>query len=191
MLVAISGSQGTGKSTLLETLSTHFPTVSRKTSRSILSDWNVTLSRVNNDHDLTIKFQEEILKRKIEDELIFAQDPDAVFLTERTYADLFVYALVALGKDNQYSDWLDEYYVKCENAQRSYVGVFYLAGGLFAPVNDGVRAINTHYSSMVDSTMEHYTKWMLGSHQRFEKIFTPHLDERVSIVLSYTSSIIK
>jgi len=179
MLFAISGSQGTGKSTLLNAL--NYPTIERKTSRSILADWGVTLSQVNNDRPLTIKFQDEILLRKVQDEKD-AVDSSEIYFTERTYADLFVYALVAIGKDNEYSDWLDDYYHRCAEAQKSYQRVFYLTGGHFRPVNDGVRAINQHYSKMVDMTMLEYTKRMFDLGGGLQFIDTPDINERVRLV---------
>lgn len=156
-LAAISGSQGTGKSTLIDALP--YKTITRKTSRSILSDWGVSLSEVNNDRPLTVKFQDEILTRKLEDEA-HAVDSDEMYVTERTFADLFVYALVAIGKDNEYSDWMYEYYARCVAAQSRYQHIFYLTAGHFQPVNDGVRAINLHYSRMVDMLMYEYTNKM-------------------------------
>jgi nicotinamide riboside kinase len=176
-LVAISGSQGTGKSTLIDALP--YNKITRKTSRSVLSDWGVTLSQVNNDRPLTIKFQDEILKRKQEDEAIGRDSPD-LYVTERTYADLFVYALVAIGKDNEYSDWLDEYYDRCKEAQHKYMEVFYLTGGHFRPVYDGVRGVNEHYSWMVDACMSEYTRRMSG--REYNMIDTPDLAERVQTV---------
>jgi nicotinamide riboside kinase len=177
-LVAISGSQGTGKTTLIDALP--YNKITRKTSRSVLSDWGVTLSQVNNDRPLTIKFQDEILKRKQEDEAI-GRDSTELYVTERTYADLFVYALVAIGKDNEYSDWLDEYYFRCKEAQDKYKEVFYLLGGHFKPVYDGVRGINQHYSWMVDVCMREYTRKMTD---RYVTIDTPNIAQRVHIVHS-------
>lgn len=177
-LYSVAGSQGTGKSTLLDAL--QLPSIQRKTSRSILSDWGVTLSEVNNNRDLTIRFQDEILARKISDEA-FAVMSNEVLFTERTYADLFVYALVAIGKDNEYSDWLDSYFERCKAAQDSYAKVFYLTGGHFQPVNDGVRAINKHYSQMVDMLMLPYTNRM-NNHSGLVIIDTPDLNKRVSII---------
>lgn len=177
-LIAISGSQGTGKSTLIDALK--MPTITRKTSRSILSDWGVSLSEVNNSRELTIRFQHEILLRKIEDEKQAAES-DQVFVTERTYADLFVYALVAIGKDNEYSEWLNEYYHQCVEAQSSYSHVYYLTAGHFKPVNDGVRAINEHYSWMVDASMLEYTRRM--STGILSVITTPDLQRRVDWIL--------
>lgn len=180
MLCSVAGSQGTGKSTLLSAIP--FASIERKTSRSILSDWNVTLSQVNNDRELTVRFQDEILKRKIADERD-AVASDAIVFTERTYADLFVYALVAIGKDNEYSDWLDDYYQRCIEAQRNYVHVFYLTGGHFTPVYDGVRGINKHYSFMVDSMMQSYTRAMTPN---VTLIDTPHMADRIDTIITTT-----
>lgn len=189
MLISVSGSQGSGKSTTLNALPTQYKQITRKTSRSILSDWGVTLSEVNNDRDLTIKFQDEILARKISDEHEAVMSTD-VFLTERTYTDLFVYALVAIGKDNEYSDWLDDYYTRCVDAQTTYDEVFFLTAGYFRPVNDGVRAINQHYSEMVDMVMSRYTMKMTP-HGKLKFIDTPNLDDRIRTIASslYTHSL--
>lgn len=181
MLLAVSGSQGAGKTTVLNELTkAGFKVIERKTSRSILSDWGVTLAEVNNNPALTIKFQEEILKRKLEDEAEAVNSSD-IWFTERTFTDLFVYALVALGKDNEYSEWLDEYYEKCKYAQESYDAVFYLQAGYFQPVNDGVRGINQHYSKMVDLVMSHYTN-LMTSQQNMCVVNTPNIDERVFVI---------
>lgn len=177
MLYAISGSQGCGKTTTINALPSHYKQITRKTSRSILADWGVTLSQVNNDRDLTIKFQDEILARKLADEAVAVGTED-VYITERTYVDLFVYALVAIGKDNEYSDWLNEYYRKCVEAQKTYDAVFYLSAGHFQPVDDGVRAINEHYSKMVDMVMSYYTI-QATPHGKLIFIDRPNLDLRV------------
>lgn len=183
MLLAVSGSQGAGKTTVLNELAkARFKVIERKTSRSILSDWGVTLAEVNNTPSLTIKFQEEILKRKLEDEAEAVTSSD-IWFTERTFTDLFVYALVALGKDNEYNEWLDGYYEKCKLAQESYDAVFYLLAGHFQPVNDGVRGINRHYSTMVDMVMSHYTGAMTPS-AKLCVVDTPYIDKRVSVIES-------
>lgn len=181
-LYSIAGSQGTGKTTTLLALP-EFPTVTRKTSRSILADWGVSLSEVNNNRELTLRFQDEILKRKIEDEKPFVDSTEITF-TERTFADLFTYALVAIGKDNEHSEWIDEYYEKCKAAQAAYSMTFYLAAGYFNPMNDGVRGSNKHYSRMVDLTMYDYTKRMTTP-ETIVTINTPDLNKRVSTIRDY------
>lgn len=181
MLLSVAGSQGCGKTyTLTELYKQGYQVIERKTSRSILSDWGVTLAEVNNNPDLTIKFQEEILVRKLEDEA-YAVNSSDVWFTERTFADIFTYSLVALGKDNEYNEWLNGYYEKCKSAQETYGAVFYLHAGHFQPVNDGVRGINQHYSNMVDLVMSRYTGVMTPQHNLCV-IDTPYIDERVSII---------
>lgn len=157
MLYAISGAQGCGKSTLLAALEQQgYKVVSRKTSRSILTDWNMSLDEINADKELALKFQYEILSRKAQDEYDAIHSKD-VWLTERTYMDLFVYALVNLGKHNECSTWIDSYYDKCLENQQHYDGIFYIRSGLFQVSHDGVRGSNQHYSKLVDLSMEHYT----------------------------------
>lgn len=161
MLVAISGSQGSGKSTVLKALEEQgYPTVTRKTSRSILDEWDVTLSQVNNDRELTVRFQDEILRRKFDDEKGAFEDKEQTWFTERTFADLATYALIAIGKDNEYSKWMNAYIDRCRAAQQIYDYTFYLPGGMFKVQHDGVRGVNKEYSNMVDMVMKHYTtKW--------------------------------
>lgn len=158
MLIAITGSQGSGKSTILEELETAgYRTIARKTSRSILSDWNVTLDEVNADNKLTTQFQDEITKRKWEDELEAVSSSDVVF-TERSHMDLFTYALISIGKNNEYSDWIDEYYRKCYAYSQACSHAFFLVSGCFPVEGDGIRGENAHYSDMVNILMEKHTK---------------------------------
>ena len=160
MLFAISGSQGSGKSTVLATLKERgYPVVERKTSRSILDEWGVTLSQVNNDRELTVKFQDEILQRKIDDDKNAATDLSRIYFTERTLADFFTYALIAIGKDNEYSEWLDGYYAQCLKAQEAYNHNFFL-NPIATLEHDGVRGSNKHYASMVDTVMRSVTNQM-------------------------------
>lgn len=182
MIYAIMGSQGSGKSTVLAELEKRgHKTVARKTSRSILQEWGVSLSEVNNNHELTIKFQDEILKRKIEDDLQYAGTKD-IWFTERSFADLFTYALISLGKDNEYSDWLDTYYEACRQAQNHYSGIFYLRGGLFEVQADGVRGANKHYSRMVDIVMNDITSQLTLNHIPLSKIDIVDINERVDFI---------
>lgn len=186
MLVSISGSQSCGKSTLLSVMKEqhNIKTIDRKTSRSILSDWNVTLEEVNENNDLTIRFQDEILKRKYEDEQhAFGYQKNELFFTERTYADLFSYALISLGKNNAYSNWLNEYYKKCVKLQQLYHHIFYLKAGHFAVEHDGIRGSGIHYSRMVDIVMFDLTDQM-SLPSKISVIDTPCLEQRVAIITS-------
>lgn len=159
MLFAVTGPGGSGKSTTIAFLRQHcgYKTIERKTSRSIVDDWGIPISEINSNPELTSKFQVEILKRKLSDEL-HAVDSDDIWITERTTADLFVYAAYSIGRLNQYSDMLDEYYEHCKQAMDRYTGIIYLRGGQFPVVADGVRTSNAHYTAMTDDSMHALTK---------------------------------
>lgn len=181
MLYAVSGAQGCGKSTIVAALEAKgYPVVSRKTSRSILGEWGVTLDDINNDIDLSMKFQYEIIERKAQDELEAVKSKD-VWFTERTYMDLFTYALVNLGKHNKYSVWLDAYHDRCLELQKAYKGVFYVRSGLFHVEADGVRGANRHYSKLVDLVMEDYTMASV-SPLDLQTINIANLDKRIELI---------
>lgn len=189
MLIAISGSQGAGKSTIIRELEKYgFNSVQRKTSRSVLNDWNVTLDEVNTNYDLSVKFQDELMERKDQDELEAVKSND-IWFCERTFADLFVYTLINLGKLNEYSDWVDDYYEQCKAYSQKYIAVFYIRGGLFNVEHDGIRGSNKHYSRMVDVSLLDFTQQMIEP-RKLLIISEPDLDKRVKKVID-TASYIK
>lgn len=181
MLIAISGSQGSGKSTLVDRLAAlGYKTVQRKTSRSIMKEWGVTLQQVNSDNDLTLRFQDEILKRKFEDEQEAVASSE-IYITERTFADFFTYALITLGKDNTFSTWLNEYYDKCHAYNQHFHHTVYLKSGLFPLEHDGVRGSNEHYSRMVHVTMLDVTRKMIHT-DKLTVVGIGQIDARVDVV---------
>jgi len=189
MLIAISGSQGSGKSTILHRLEKiyNLRTVKRRTSRSILEDWDVTLEEVNNDNDLGIKFQDEITKRKLDDERK-AIDSNELYFTERTHADFFTYALINYGKNKDYSDWLCQYYTTCMAHNQYYSSVYFLRAGHFAVKKDDVRCDNPHYSRLIDIAMLDITRQMFHSGV-LNIIETPDLEQRMNIITLQTRKI--
>ena len=189
MLISIAGSQGSGKTTVLKELESRgFNIVERKTARSILSDWDVTLDAVNQDPDLKIAFQEELVTRKIADEVEYAY-ADELYFTERTFADLFTYALIAFGQYNQYDSWIDTYYKACKEGCENYSGVFYIQSCFSHNIeDDGVRSINQHYSRMVDVVMLDVTNAMIPD-KKLTIIAGGDLETRVDTVLRKTQNI--
>ena len=189
MLIAISGSQGSGKSTVLKELKKHgHHIVERKTSRSVLKDWNVSLEEVNDDPHLSRNFQAELTDRKHLDE-VMAIGLDEICFTERTHADLFTYALINLGKFNDHSDWLNEYYSTCMMYQSEYSLVFYLAGGQFHIEYDGIRGSNQHYGRMVDLTMFEFTKQMTHP-SKINVIDVLDINDRTNMILSQAKQLL-
>lgn len=181
MLFAISGSQGSGKSTILAELAQRgYNVVQRKTSRSILKDWDYTLAEVYDSSILTRKFQDEIVRRKFEDERE-AVESNEVWFTERTYLDSFVYATIFLGRNNVYSKWLDDYYNLSVAYNNVYKHVFYVPGGQFKIVSDGVRGENQHYGRLVDTAMMVFAQQMFHP-SRFSLIFHHDIRDRVKLI---------
>lgn len=186
-LISISGSQGSGKSTLIRKIKEKMPEISiveRKTSRSILSEWNIPLSVINETPELSVKFQEEILQRKIDDDTALLQGDDVV-ITERTPVDLFVYALVNMGKHNQWSDWLNQYYYKCKEACSIYDRVIFLPSGQFDVKEDGIRSHNQHYSTMIDSIMQTFYSKMFYENNIIVPVKAVDIEERFQQIQRY------
>jgi predicted ATPase len=155
-LIAISGSQGQGKTTVLTALAElGYNIIPHKTSRLILSEWGYTLNEVNKDLGLTKRFQDEILVRHIENNQS-AIDSDDTYFTERSFADVFTYTIFALGSFNEYSEWLDGYYAKCKEGQRMYDAVIRLSGRTGNVDNDGIRSVNRHFTDSIDIVLNYY-----------------------------------
>ena len=183
MLISIAGSQGSGKSTVLKALSEKgYNIVERKTARSIINEWGVTLDAINQDLDLKMAFQMELVDRKFKDEFEYAY-AEELYFTERTFADLFTYALISFGQYNQYDTWIDSYYKTCKDSCNNYSHVYYLQANFSHNIeNDGVRSINEHYSRMIDVTMLDVTRAMTHK-DKLDVIKMDDLDERVEQVV--------
>jgi predicted ATPase len=193
-IIAITAAQSAGKTTLITRLSEchgHY-VVARKSSRSIQTDWGVTLDQINSDPELTIKFQDEILARKLADDTSTylevqrrhtpLQHP--IIFTERSPVDLFVYSLMALGGVQSRSDWLDNYYHQCVSALAGYDNVVFIEGGHFAPQVEAQRAsVNKHYTKLVDDTMRKYFDVMVPTSRQII-VNCLDIDDRCDQVLS-------
>jgi predicted ATPase len=184
MLISISGSQGSGKSTVISRLALRgYPIVQRKVARSLLNEMGMTLEEVYTNPESIMTFQDAILERKIEDEHRHLSRETLMYFTERSYADLFSYALMYLGKFNQCSEWLNNYHFKCIQAQQYYSMVYYLKAGSFSVANDGVRGHNSHYSRMADLVMRDIVTSMTRPDQLIV-IESPAIETRIDIITS-------
>lgn len=153
MLISISGPQGSGKSTLIKgfmEIRSDVKLIERKTARSVLKDMGITLEDVYESRHTQMSFQLALLHRKSIDEFDAYQDFDSLWITERSFADIFAYTVGYLGKHNDNNQMIDEFYEEAEIYQNRYNAVIYLPGGHFDIFDDGVRPINKHYGRLID-----------------------------------------
>lgn len=181
MLFNISGSQGQGKSTVIKTLEGRgYKVVPNKTARSILADLDLSLSDVYSSAPLTVLFQSEIIKRH---NLICQEyaEKNEIYFIERSYADIFAYALAILGPHNKYSGWLNTYYDTCKQLQKTFAATFYLTGRQATVEDDGTRSINLHFSRLMDENIKYYVNDFGNRNGRYSFVInTPDNTERVS-----------
>lgn len=161
MLISLTGPQGSGKSTLINDLVTEYgyQAVERKTARSVLAEWNMSLDAIYSHKPTHMRFQDALLERKYLDERQFMES-DTIYLTERSYVDLFVYTSFNLSSFNECDQWLNNYFDICKAHQALYTGVIFLEGGKFPVVDDGVRGCNRHYANMIELMMADYINQM-------------------------------
>lgn len=190
MLAAISGGSGSGKSTIIDLLEKEgYDVIKIKTARTILKEWGMSLQEVYSNLDLTMKFQDELIERKLQDEQKASIEWDIIY-TERTFADLFAFTVVNIGKYASASKWLDAYYKKCMEYQQSYRQVFYLRSGHFSIEDDNTRVTNAHYVDLLSNTMEFFTKQMTCS-SSLHFIDTPYIEQRKIIIETFSRIVAK
>lgn len=181
-LITICGSQGQGKTTVLSSLAeAGYNVIPHKTSRSILTEWGVTLNEVNKDLELKKKYQDEVLIRHQLNNMT-ALESDDLYFSERSFADIFTYTLLSVGAFNEYHDWLNNYYEECKKQQSVYHSVIKLGGRANDISDDGVRSINDHFTNMVDIMLTHYIN-DFGC--PLLDVNTPSHDDRMQIILDY------
>ena len=126
MIVGISGAQGGGKSSLLNKLKEWgYKVDDFRVSRAVQAElgWD-SLERVMDTPDTMMAFQEQVFKQKLKNDGVLAK-ADELVLTERTFADIYAYTCLWMGKFIQHgvidqtegTVWLADYRVKCLNAQ--------------------------------------------------------------------------
>ena len=157
MILSLSGTQGCGKSTILSSLSNMgYNVITRKTSRSVLTDWETDLDEIYNDSYMMQKFQDEVFDRKLSDEEKYINSDD-IWFTDRSYVDLLVYSTIILGHNQKCSDWLDNYFQKCKQQQNKYKSIFYISPLPFIS-SDGIRNSNVVFNALVDYSIIGYLK---------------------------------
>lgn len=185
MLIGLSSSQGQGKTTVLSSLREYgVSIIPINTARSILREWSISLSDLERDPDMRIKFQDRLISDHHK-ALLESDSRINTTLVERTFADIFVYTLLSLGAFNEYSSWLDEYFEKCKEYQKAFAKVILLEGIDASDIkNDGVRSTNQHFVRVVQQSVKHYVFDMSESDNNVIHINTSNHDERIQKILA-------
>lgn len=137
-VVALSGAQGGGKSTLLLGLEAKgWALDSFRVSRAVQKQlgWD-SLDRVMDSVETMKEFQTEVLQQKFKNDLQLARRrPQAtIFLTERSFADIAAYTTYwcweHVDRRNwsfaEAAAWLSSYLERCREAQGIYAGIMLL-----------------------------------------------------------------
>jgi len=153
MIIALSGSQGSGKTTILNELDRiGYNVIARKTSRSVLEQWGLSLEDVYSDHERMMKFQDAIFDMKYQDEKEKYPSRELWF-TDRSYVDILAYSIMVVGSNPKCSEWLGWYYDKCLVAEHNYYKRIYVPRLSTDIEHDGVRNTCSVYSRSVDDVM--------------------------------------
>ena len=183
MIIAISGTQGQGKTFILKHLEDiGYNVLYNTTARDTLNIMDMTLTEVYSMPDAAQEFQNKILETQSKINIKHANS-DTILFTERSFADIFTYAMFALGNINTYDKWLAEYYEKCVTLQKQYNSIIFLSGREFIPEDDGVRSTNAEFGKCVDIIAEHYASNMSKkSGVPYNHISLPEVNDRISSI---------
>ena len=183
MLVALSGAQGQGKSTILASLKDEgYNTLDVRTSRNCLKDINMSLSDVMKHAPLMASHQIRVINRHYETLQMYSE-MESLYFCERSFADIYAYALLVLGPHNEYNDWLVHFHEQCLEYQKEvFHSVIYLAGNHIKTEDDGVRSTNMEFGKIVDSII--YQKLQIFS-ENIVQITTSDHTERVNLIKDY------
>jgi nicotinamide riboside kinase len=146
--IAISGSAGTGKTTLCHQIEDKFniPVVSEG-AREYLIENNLTLDEAKKDLK---KFQYSILNNKVKkiDELI---GKNLSFICDRSPIDNAVYAMLGSKKEDDF--WVDKYNNECVEQLSKFTHIVTLPWDNFKIEEDGIRHTNKWTEFLVNNTI--------------------------------------
>lgn len=173
MRIAFSGSGGTGKTKLLETINKELDLpVIGEGIREWLDEHNFTDFKDMKIKDV-VQMQTDTLKRKMEIESQLQN-----FISDRTTIDNLSYALRWIGSINpNYDTWMAQYITQAINhANTNYDIIFILPWGVIPLEDDGTRSSKQWYQYMMQALIERHI-YMLETPMVYE-VYQTDLEAR-------------
>jgi nicotinamide riboside kinase len=171
MKIAFMGTQGTGKSTLLELFLKDNPNYTRSINmqRILKTKFNIginTEASFNSQYALSAHYATEVNAHKD-------------YIADRSVIDTFVYAKASNNITSVELKYIEEIF---EKAVEDYDIIFYLPIE-FIPPEDGLRVIDLEYRNLINSLMEEYKE------KHYHKIITLKgtIEERYTKMISFIS----
>jgi nicotinamide riboside kinase len=136
--IAFTGSEGSGKTTLINALADVLQ-VAKTTNvvREAVKEMGLDKPPAfGTNKQLTMDFQSWLLKKRMVREK-FILEP---FLADRSSIDMFSYTLSHLAREDDMQHFLNEYYIQCiDYARTMYEFHFFVPSGRIPLVADGLR----------------------------------------------------
>lgn len=145
--IAISGSFGTGKTTLINNLETKLPKL-KETAREVISEIGLNPRLIQSDQGLKFNFQKKILEKQIKKESEYSD-----FIIDRSIFDSFAFCgnLLPHQKNILYQIILDNY--------KPYDLIVYLPVTYDIPlVDDNTRLLSRGFQEEVDLNLRELYK---------------------------------
>lgn len=167
-IIGMSGAHATGKSSTLEAIKNHLQSGAEsiitvdtfKVSRTVLKASGLSLEEATATSESTKLYQTRVLDAAYRHLYLIKLLPtETIHLVDRTVADIYAYTRLWCEKNGIESEWLEGFKCKCIEMLPLYDKIFLFPVGVFAYVDDGVRA-----KEDTQKVIAKYTEEFLHSH---------------------------
>lgn len=172
-VIGVSGAHGTGKSVTIDRvkeLNSKDPYIivdDFKVSRTVLSELGMTLPEATANAEVTKIYQSMVLRKKIHRDGFSLKinstqlEPkvEVNYLVDRSVADVYAYTKLWTEKNGIDNKWFAEFEEKCVAGIVAYDMILLFPIGVFAFVDDGIRAKEDTQAKIAAYTQEFIEKY--------------------------------
>lgn len=158
MIVAITGSHSTGKSTIVDFVKDNPKFVSlNSVTRSTITDKERKIDGIDNLDNAQIKIMNNIISGVDDIVQMNKQDPSKIYLMDRCVFDFIAYSRSFYKQGNLSKEVLNEIESKCTNLYK-HIDLFVYLPIEFDIVDDGVRSLDNNLRKNVDNEIKDLLK---------------------------------